>query len=582
MSEHLNWRERKTNAMNRLHARSSGLGRAATGFVAPPEPRTIGRVARGRQIVAGNFLFAGHLVEAPELDLWDLPAPDDAFTSELHGFGWLDDLAALGDFAAYERARAWTFDWIDRFGRGTGPGWTPDLTGRRVLRWISNSVALLNGQDDVRRAIFFTALTRQTTFLARRWSSAEPGLPRFEALVGLLCAALTCDGTAHRIAPAARALGRECAARIGAEGGIPSRNPEELLEVFTLLTWASETLRERGHEIAADHRKALARIAPTLRALRHVDGALGRFHGGGRGQAGRLDAALAVAGVRRMPDASLAMGFARMSHGRTSVLIDASPPPVKDNSARAHASTLAFEVTSGRRPVIVNCGSGASFGEKWRRAGRATPSHSTLGIEGFSSARLGVVGRVAGRQNELLVDAPRDVRVQRRSDEDFDTLIAGHDGYVKTHGLTHVRTLKLGFDGRTLKGEDTLAALSDAGEAQFNHVFDHSRMQGVPFSIRFHLHPDVQAELNMGGKAVALTLRSGEVWVFRAEGRAALSLEPSVYLEKGRLAPRGTRQIVLKDRAIDFATRIDWTLAKPQDTPGGIRDLAMDEVVSDA
>jgi len=575
------WRARKAHYLNRLHARTSGLSRAATGFTATPEPRTIGRVARGRQIVAGNFQFAGHLVEAPGLDLWDLPAPDAAFTGELHGFGWIDDLAALGDFSAFERARSWTFEWIERFGRGTGPGWTPDLTGRRVLRWISNSVALLNGQDATQQAVFFASLSRQTAFLARRWSAADPGLPRFEALVGLLCATLSIEGMERRIAPAARALGRECAHRIGGEGGIPSRNPEELLEVFTLLTWASETLREHGHEIAPDHRKALARIAPTLRALRHADGALARFHGGGRGQAGRLDAALAVAGVRKMPDASLAMGFARMSHGRTSILIDAAPPPATELSGRAHASTLAFEVTSGRRPMIVNCGSGASFGEKWRRAGRATPSHSTLGIEGFSSARLGVVGMIGGRKNELLVDAPRDVRVQRRSDEDFDTLIAGHDGYTKTHGLTHVRTLKLGVDGRTIKGEDTLAALSDAGEAQFNHVFDHSRMQGVPFSIRFHLHPDVEAELNMGGKAVSLALRSGEIWVFRAAGRASISLEPSVYLEKGRLAPRGTRQIVLKDRAVDFATRIDWTLAKPQDTPSGIRDLVMDEVVSD-
>ena len=292
----MTWRERQTDLLNRLHARSSGLSRTSSDFVATPEPRTIGRVARGRQIVAGNFLFAGHLVEAPGLDIWDIPAPDVTFTAELHGFGWLDDLAALGDFAAFERARGWTFEWIERFGRGSGPGWTPDLTGRRVLRWISNSVALLNGQDEAQTAAFFASLCRQITFLARRWAAAAPGLPRFEALVGLLCAAVSINGMERRIAPAARALGRECHLRIGAEGGIPSRNPEELLEVFTLLTWASETLRERGHEISPDHRKALARIAPTLRALRHADGALARFHGGGRGQAGRLDAALAVAG----------------------------------------------------------------------------------------------------------------------------------------------------------------------------------------------------------------------------------------------------------------------------------------------
>ena len=83
------------------------------------------------------------------------------------------------------------------------------------------------------------------------------------------------------------------------------------------------------------------------------------------------------------------MGFARLSSGRTSIIVDAEIPPQGRAAVNAHASTLAFEMTSGRRAVIVNCGSGDTFGEDWRSAGRATPSHSSLYIEGQSSARLG-------------------------------------------------------------------------------------------------------------------------------------------------------------------------------------------------
>ena len=87
---------------------------------------------------------------------------------------------------------------------------------------------------------------------------------------------------------------------------------------------------------------------------------------------GRLDHALAESGNKTRQADGLAMGYARLSAGRTSVVIDASPPPSGVSALNAHASTLAFELTSGRRPVIVNCGSGASFGEDWRRFGRAT------------------------------------------------------------------------------------------------------------------------------------------------------------------------------------------------------------------
>jgi len=39
------------------------------------------------------------------------------------------------------------------------------------------------------------------------------------------------------VQPATRALARECKEQIDGTGGIQTRNPEELLEVFTLRSW---------------------------------------------------------------------------------------------------------------------------------------------------------------------------------------------------------------------------------------------------------------------------------------------------------------------------------------------------------
>ena len=86
------------------------------------------------------------------------------------------------------------------------------------------------------------------------------------------------------------------------------------------------------------------------------------------------------------------------------------------------------------------------------------------------------------------------------------------------------------------------------------------------------------ATIDLGGAAVSMALKSGEIWVFRHDGGGGISLEPSVYLESGRLKPRATKQIVLSGRAIEYATRIRWSLAKAQDTAIGIRDLARDEL----
>lgn len=552
--------------------RLAAWARPATGFVSRPEPRTIGSFARGRQLIGGNFQFAGFLIEAPGKSIWDLAAPDARFAAEISGFTWLDDLAAVGDAAARDRAQTWVFDWIARHGAGRGPGWAADLTGRRLIRLINHALFLMSGRSTDDTRAFYRSLGRQAAYLSRRWRAAPEGLARFEALTGLIYAGHALTGMEGHLSAAAVALARECDQQIDSDGAIPTRNPEELMEVLTLLTWAMDALKDARHPEPAALGAAIARIAPTLRALRHADGGLARFHGGGRGAEGRLDQALAAAGTRTTAH-GLAMGFARLAAGRTTMIIDAAAPPAGPVSANAHASTLALEVTSARRPLIVNCGSGRTFGPDWRRAGRATPSHSTLCIRGFSSSRLDPDAGGRG----YLAEVPEQVWAQIDSDLDGTRLLAGHNGFAPSHGMTHVRELTLAVDGRMITGQDTLGAMTGPDRKRFDKVIGRLGPEGIRFDLRFHLHPDVDAALDMGGTAVSMALKSGEIWVFRHDGVGTLSLESSVYLEQGRLKPRPARQIVLSATVLDQACQLGWTLAKAQDTPAAIRDTLRDD-----
>ncbi|WP_226626862.1 heparinase II/III family protein [Alloyangia pacifica] len=577
MVDMASWSVTATQFLNRVHSRLAARAGSATAFVSQPEPRTTGQFAKGRQLCAGNLMFAGYLAEAPDTMIWDIEVDDSAWQEEIHAFRWLDDLAAVGDPDARKLAQDWLMGWIARYGRGTGPGWVPELAGRRLIRWIHHALFLLRGMSAEDSAAFYRALAAQTRFLAKRRGAALPGLPRFEALTGLIYAALSLEGMRAHLDPARQALEGECARQVDVAGGLPTRNPEELLEVFTLLTWTRAALEETDLEPGAAHLNAITRIAPTLRALRHADGGLARFHGGGRGAEGLLDQALAASGVRRRPVEGLAMGCARLAGGRSTVIVDAAPPPQGRASAGAHASTLAFELTSGRRPLIVSCGAGSVFGEEWRRAARATPSHSTLCLDGMSSARLGERKRIGGIERELIVEGPQEVPVELEQEAAGWRFEAAHDGYKRSHGLTHARKLELSLDGRALEGEDMLFALDAKDRKSFDKRLDRGGLEGFPYEIRFHLHPDVDAELDMAGTVVSLALRSGEIWVFRPEPGAKMSLEDSVYLENGRLRPRGGQQVVLSGRVMEYATRIRWSLAKAQDTAIAIRDLGQDE-----
>jgi len=158
LAQQQTWRARRTQFMHRVHARAAARARPATGFVSQPEPKTIGHFARGRQLIAGNFLFSGTLTEAKNGSIWDV-APDNAVVSEeLQGCAWLDDLTAVGDAKARACAQAWVGDWITRYGNGHGLGWTPDLAGRRIIRWIQHGFFLLRGQERPANVAFYRSL----------------------------------------------------------------------------------------------------------------------------------------------------------------------------------------------------------------------------------------------------------------------------------------------------------------------------------------------------------------------------------------------------------------------------------------
>lgn len=554
---------------------------AAKGFVSQPEPRSIGSYARGKQLIAGNFLIAGHLITAPNTAIWDIAMPRAAaqmLPDTRAGFTWLDDLAAVGDAGARALAQDWTFDWIARFGAGKGAGWGADLTGRRLIRWVNHAPFLLAGRKPADSARFYDAASAQVVYLSRRWQKTPVGLARIEALTGLIYAGLALDGLGDFVPQAEAALIVECEQGIAADGGIVTRNPEELLEVFTLLTWAEHAMVNVDRPSPRALGAAIERMAPCLRLLRHTDGGLARFHGGGRGAEGRLEQSLAAAGIKAAGFSGpvVAMGFARLSSGRTSVIVDAASPPQGAAGLDGHASTAAFEMTSARRPLIVSCGSGRQFGADWWRAARATASHSTLTIDGSSSSRM-LGGKNRDSQGSF-GDVAQVFDEKRANLTDGLHLSLCHDGWAKTHGLLHTREFCLTSDGRILSGMDRLAPRTDAEKQRLERALSDHWVEGIAISIRFHLHPDVDAKLDLGGTAVSMALKSGEVWVFRHDERAVLSLEPSIYLENTRLRPRQTLQIVLTARLRENEARIGWTFAKAKDTPPAIRDFTQDEL----
>lgn len=545
-----------------------GRGGVSDGFIRANPPLSSGNMQNGQHLLAGYYRFEGITIEAQDRDIWDLAPPNPHWAEAIHSFEWLSDLAALGGRQARAKAQLWTQEWIARFGGGKGPGWALEPVSWRVLHMLHHQQMLLKGADEPAQHAYFLTLSLHARFLALHGHGAPTIEGRIAALCAALCACLALKGQKSYADTALRAL-LSVLPQIEAAGGlIDDRNPEAFARALMLLDWARQSLVEAHLTVPVPLLAALTRMVAMLRPLRHENGAFARFHGGGAGKAGVADALLAHYGAPPLAGAfNEYMGFARISRGRTSIIMDTAPPPV---TPEGHASTLAFEATSGFAPLIVNCGSGTHLGEEWHEAARATPSHSTLTINGVSSSL------VLGDGAKLAQNTAKVLEMEFTSEASTRGLTAAHDGWLKSHGVLHRRTIVLSADGERISGSDMLDVPPQPRHEPRETWFKRETKVPPPtqsppdigFTIRFHLHPETKAVLDQTGEVAALTLASDEVWLFRFNGKATLSLEPSVYLERGAHGPQASLQIVLSAQHRPPHLPIEWSLSKTKDGRG--------------
>jgi uncharacterized heparinase superfamily protein len=509
----------------------------------PDDPRTQ-RLDDADAFMRGRFRFAGQILEVREGSIFDQPAPSESFAAALHGFDWLRHLELAGGDLARQFALKVTQQWVKRYGRFARLPWQPEIIAERFLNLFAHARFFLDDADLAWRSRLFVSLRDQARLLERTIPEAPDGLPRLKSAAALALAGL-CLSDAHSAAAGLKRLAHEIERQILADGGHVSRSPEVLLEAFRVLGMVQQALDSANREVQPALRGALDRMAPMLRFFRLGDGALAVFNGGGETDAPTVEAVLErdEAAGRPLGHAPHS-GFQRLAAGRTLVLFDVGGAPRSTFSAAAHAGCLALEMSAGEHRMIVNCGAGITDTVPWVGALRSTPAHSTLAIDDVSSATILKDGVLAKLLGPLLVGGPAGIETRRSENATGLIADASHDGYLARFGFLHQRCMTLSPRGLKLTGIDRVTPVgTEAG-----------RKRGLPFAIRFHVHPDVRLSLAQGGISVILKLPNGEGWRFRCGG--VLSIEESIYLGSG--SARRAEQLVISGELRGEAVECAW------------------------
>jgi len=498
----------------------------------PPDPWP-GDAQHGRDMIAGLFRFAGQTIAKDDLS-WEPETASPEWIAELHGFEWLRNLRSVGGERARRMAREMVSTWIANYPKYHETAWREDIIGLRLKSWISFHDFFCASADDRFRKDYFSSLILQTRHLAGILPGTLSGIPLVQAFKGLAYTGLTLEGGEKRLKQAFHGILGQIQEQILPDGGHISRSPQAAFEFLQCLVDLRAALISAKLEMPSVLQDATDRIAPAVKFFRHGDGALAQFNGGQECNAHLCETILMHSGARgKAPQSLTHSGYERIVQGRSSLLMDTGLPLVSEYSARAHSGLLSFEYGFGRERIIVNCGTSGVQG-KWRQVLRSTLAHSTLIADNRNSCQFDADGLLSSRPS---------VRARREENDGIALIDATHNGYVPRFGLIHRRCLRLQDQGDLLCGEDQLAGKS-----------------GVPFAVRFHLHPDIQASLSENGEEVLLCSRSGIGWSFKSAD-ARMSLEDSVYVSTCS-RHRPSLQIVLTGQTAGSMTTVNWEMRR--------------------
>jgi len=538
-------------------------------FLVYPKDLAPGSAQAATGLLSGRYDFAGGSVQAkPTTSPWTLVPPSEAWAESLHGFAWLAHLDGFKNGAAKEHVEWLITRWMAECGQWHDIGWRPHVIGQRLISWFLHAKFISEGSDLIWRSELMCSIARQARHLERTAKWANEGENRLVASIGLTLSGLCLPLGESRLETGMTLLMRELEKQILDDGTHVSRNPSVQLTTLVHLCLLRDLLQQQSLPVPDEFEETIQRMAPMVRFFRHNDGRLALFNGGNEERGGAVDAVLAKTNGRKPFTRAVHAGFQRAKAGRTDLIIDAGTPLRPEFSQNAHAGCLSFEMCVGRHRLITNCGSTALKGQEWQNASRATAAHSTLTLADQSSARFLEQSFAARLLGPRVTEAPSNVINERDENDRGVWINTAHDGYLKRFGVWHERRFFLSADGEDLRGEDCIIAPADENGENWRPLFGKRAVERhVPYTIRFHLHPDVKPSLAREGNKVLLLLSNGDGWTFQTDA-ASVMLEDSVYLGSGH-SVRQSRQIVLSGVADTMGcTTTKWALYRMARDPG--------------
>ena len=460
---------------------------------------------------------------------------------ELNSFLWLNLIDRKNDGKTIQKIIS---NWMLKHSRYKKDIWDSSVLSKRIISWLLNvDIIINNGSFDFKRN-FLNSIVSQTNHIKKNIKFEKDHSKRLEVLTALTLSGLVFKEYVDNFNIGIKELEKLVKDYFDDDGFPFTRNPSDLIFFTKYLLLCKECIKDAQQYIPDFLDIIIDKNLSCINNILTPGNSVPLFNGGTEENLDEFNQFISDLEYKSKKTSNTIGGIHVINIKQHLVFFDLGGPPEKKFSRSYQSGPLSFEYYLEGKKIITNCGFGSNISPKAELLSRFTSAQSTLTLNDTSVTKFErnkIVNKIYGNsiKNNFEIS---DVNII--NNENYQKLVASHNGYMKNFGCIHKREISINKETKNLSGSDELIKKKDGRPINYN--------------IRFHLYPGLTAVKTMSGHSVLIQLSKNKSLLFTITGENIL-LEKSIFLGQNKILENTcitvSGNLVNKDKTIRWEIR---------------------------
>ncbi len=477
-------------------------------------------------------------IKIEELDkdnIWENSQSDNNKYSKLNNFYWLFSIDLK---SSTEITQLIIEKWIDKNNLYNSKNWQIDTLSKRIISWIANSKLTYDDGDDKYKYKFNFSLNKQINHLINEINKSDSA---DDKLLG--CSAIILTGLSYEnekfLNYGLDLLKKIIIQSFNDEYFPRTRSIRQLTFYLKYFVLVRELLKESFNDIPDYLDEIIFYLGKSFSLFSNLNQSL-LFNGNHENDLNDFNKYLSLHKYKFDSKNNETGGYAVLKNKNYILAMDVGSSPTKKFSNNYQSGALSFEFVYKGKKLICNCGYFQDYKNKLNLVSKSTAAHSTLVIDNHSSCSFGNNDNYKRIENGLKINDKNIV-----SEQNYWSVKASHNGYLKKFGIIHERSLKFYSGDNKLIGKDK--------------IFSKEGLVQRSFDIRFHMMPNVKITKTLDTKTVLIEIENSG-WKFSTDCET-INIESGIYFGNKNLTIEN-QNICISGEIKNIEHEIKWEFVK--------------------